>query len=209
MPDPSRNFFNQGERVPKRVYASPNFTAKDGLPSGSPHTPISVAFSPQNKMLMVVDAYGNYQNQRVFLYDMPLPACSTQCSVPHSSVIPLTVSQASDASYDREGNLVILDHTWNRTLYFSNDQVPTPTPVCITGPAPTCTIAKNGNRICISPVPQRMPYCQDITPITLPSPTSSSFCYSTVSLACRIANCQSGKKCVPQFINGCWIAECK
>lgn len=144
QPDPSTNFFANGVKVPKRVYGAKDFISKgDNNPVSNPFpkTPISVSFDGANHMMMVVDGYGNGPNQRVFWYDNPTPDCTSPCSVTHTSIIPFTVSQASDIDFDPVGRLVILDHTWNRTLLFENQTIPlptnTPTPTTVNSPTPT------------------------------------------------------------------------
>ncbi|MFA5828311.1 MAG: hypothetical protein WC841_03050 [Candidatus Shapirobacteria bacterium] len=155
IPDPNKVFFAQGERVPKRVYGGSDFTHKnDYKSSGSiPYTPIGVAFSRDNKMVMVTDGYGNDYQKRSYLFDNPLPACSQPCRVDASRVIPIPGSQLSSPSFDKDGNLVVLDHTWNRVLFFNT---------------PISSVAISTNT---PPPPTRVP---TVTPITPPPKTTNT-----------------------------------
>lgn len=109
-------------RKPLRVYGPGNLTTRGSGEGGAdniPNIPFSVSFNAQNHMLLTSDGYGNPQGKRAFFYKNPLPSCgnSAGCAVAPSSIFPLTASQAADSSFDPDGNLVILDHTWNRVLY--------------------------------------------------------------------------------------------
>ena len=76
-------------------------------------------------MLLTGDGYGNPQGKRGFFYKTPLPSCTNPagCAVAPSIVFPLTASQPADSSFDPDGNLVILDHTWNRVLFHAASDV--------------------------------------------------------------------------------------
>lgn len=112
-------FFADGARTATRVYGATSFTVRGG--SGDPDAmdlPIGVAFDAANRMVVTADGYGNPANRRVFLYGNPAPGCS-DCAVDADAIVPLTVSQASDAAWDAAGNLLVLDQTWARVLLVS------------------------------------------------------------------------------------------
>jgi hypothetical protein len=154
-PDPTKDFFAQGERVPKRVYAKADFVSKTNGSTSShlPNTPISISFKSDNSMLMTVDAYGNVQNERIYLYNDPVPTCESPCAVAPDDMGTLTTSQPSDSSWDSQDNLIVLDHTWNRVLYFSAPEAPTDTPTD-------------------TPIPTDTP-TTTTTPVPTPTPTST------------------------------------
>jgi len=121
IPHPQKNFFKQGERIPKRVYGGSGFEATDKnryRGPDNPFTPISISFTNDNQMLLTADGYGNPYLKRVFWYDNPLPDCETPCRVVPSRILPLPVAQPRESSWDKDGNVVLLDHTWNRVLLF-------------------------------------------------------------------------------------------
>lgn len=91
----------------------------------APNIPIHVNFDANNRMIMVMDGYGNPNNKRVFYYANPLPTCSDPkgCFVPHTKVFPAINSQPQDVAFDANNNLAILDHTWNRILFYKSSDV--------------------------------------------------------------------------------------
>jgi hypothetical protein len=153
MPDPNRDFFCGATdagcttpRAPRRVYVAgnPNATGAmmdfskpvmqrkgwmrwDLISNGddAPNIPFNIAFDANNRMLMVCDGYGNPNDKRVFYYANPLPACSAAggCYVPHTKVFPVMSSQPADVSFDASNNSTIMDHTWNRVLFFGSSDV--------------------------------------------------------------------------------------
>ncbi len=136
IPNATANFFPDGMKNAKRVYGARDFTTKADLSSPSPRYPFGIAFNSKNQMVMVVDGYGNDQNERVYWYNDPLPPCVSGCNVPHTAILPITAAQPADASFDSEDNLAILDHTWQRTLFFQGVANITAVP---TQPIPTST----------------------------------------------------------------------
>jgi hypothetical protein len=88
-----------------------------------PNAPIGVAFDANGHMIMVLDGYeGNGPTQRVFYYATPLPSCSSNnpgCYVKYTSIFPSMNSQPTDVSFDSSGNLVVMDQTWARVLYYT------------------------------------------------------------------------------------------
>lgn len=164
-----KNFLNQGELVPKRVYGQSGFSGsainranseKDKyIASGKPNIPFSVSFTSDNKMLMTVDGYGNPNSERIFLLSNPLPSCLSPCRIdinfsvlnpgtrPENSayIIPISAAQPADSSWDNRGNAVIIDHTWNRILLFKTPFGPAqPTPTL----SPDCPDGYLGNLNC-------------------------------------------------------------
>lgn len=158
VPNPSKNFFandDSDRRYPKRVYGGSGFQGNKNsyvdCSGNKPNTPIGVSFY-NGKMLVTADAYGvsrdkcggvigNPLGKRVFLYNNPLPDCPTSCRVESSSVIPIAGAQLSNPTWDNDGNLIILDHTWNRVLFFNtplgvNPDSLTPTPTLTITPTP-------------------------------------------------------------------------
>jgi hypothetical protein len=127
VPSASKDFFcgalDSGctdPRRPLRVYGPPDFTTKGNSSNPDvPGFPFSISFDAQNHLLVTVDGYGNPQGKRAFFYKNPVPTCTvtTGCAVPPSKIFPLTAGQPADSSFDPDGNLVVLDHTWNRVLY--------------------------------------------------------------------------------------------
>jgi len=121
VPHPTKNFFTANERVPQRVYGGSGFTAEEKniyRDLNNPYTPISVSFTKDNEMLLTADGYGNSYLKRIFWYDNPLPGCSLPCRVEPSHTLPISAAQPRQSSWDNNGNVAILDHTWNRVLLF-------------------------------------------------------------------------------------------
>jgi len=87
---------------------------------GQPTFPFAVAFDAQNRMILTVDAYGNTFDERVYYYANPVPTCNQQggCAVPARAIFGSTNAQPASVSFDSAGNLAVLDHTWNRVLYY-------------------------------------------------------------------------------------------
>jgi len=143
IPHPSKNFFANNDpdrRYPKRVYGGSGFQGdKNAYRAGDkPFTPMGVGFNKNNQMIITADGYGNLLNKRVFKYDNPLPVCNSPCRVEPNLTIPVAGAQLSNPTFDSEDNLIILDHTWNRVLFFDQPLgIPaptlTPTPACPAG----------------------------------------------------------------------------
>jgi hypothetical protein len=116
-------------RRAKRVYGPADFTSLDmneNGPTDTPNTPISVSFDAQNHMLMTVDGYGNPQGKRVFFYKDPVPTCSSSgCAVASTKIFPMLSSQPTDSYWDPSGNVVVMDQTWTRVLFFAGADVST------------------------------------------------------------------------------------
>lgn len=149
VPSPTTNFFADGEKTAKRVYGPPNFTTKSATtPDTQPHIPMGMTFNSNNKMLVVADAYGNPSQKRVFGYNNPLTCtnpATAPCSVAATSVFPVVGSQLAHPSFDKDGNLAILDHTWNRLLYFNQptwfgQEEPSPSVIASIQPSPSPSI---------------------------------------------------------------------
>jgi len=110
-------------RPARRVYGPSNFTTfepQSPVGPGQPTFPFAVAFDAQNRMILTVDAYGNTFDERVYYYANPVPTCNQQggCAVPARAIFGSTNAQPASVSFDSAGNLAVLDHTWNRVLYY-------------------------------------------------------------------------------------------
>lgn len=156
--------------LPKRAYGKSGFYANEKNVfgrSGYPNLPISVSFGPQNRMLIMAEAYGNDNLERIYLLDNPLLPCPSgqlRChmnpaftvlesgSSPvfgSSYIIPLSIASPVASSWDNQNNIVLADHTWNRILFFTNpfnSRPPTPTP---TAPPDACVSEYLG--VCVEP----------------------------------------------------------
>lgn len=123
LADPSRSTCGT-PRAARRVYGPENFTTPEPSPlsrrAGFPTFPFAVTFDAQNRMILSVDAYGNVATERVYYYSNPVPACNSAdgCAVTPTAIFPGTHSQPASVSFDNAGNLAILDHTWNRILFY-------------------------------------------------------------------------------------------
>jgi hypothetical protein len=76
-------------------------------------------------MMLTVDGYGNPQNKRVFFYANPVPTCSNSagCAVSPTKILPLPTAQPTDAAFDLDSNLVIVDQTWTRAVFYAGTDV--------------------------------------------------------------------------------------
>jgi hypothetical protein len=129
VPSASKDFFcgaiDSGCTDPRkalRVYGPPNLSTRgagEGGPTDIPNIPFSISFDVQNRMILTGDGYGNPQGKRAFFYRNPVPSCTIAagCAVAPTSIFPLTAAQPADSSFDPDGNLIVLDHTWNRVLF--------------------------------------------------------------------------------------------
>ena len=153
IPHPTKDFFSDSDpdresHKPKRVYGGSGFEGtgeknryRDG--DSNPFTPVSVGFDSQNKIIVTVDGYVNSFGKRVFVYNDPLLNCGNalRCRVEASTVIPIPGAQLSSPSWDKNNNLTVLDHSWNRLLFFENPyglSIATPIPSSVS-PPPTTT----------------------------------------------------------------------
>ncbi len=119
------------------VYTKKNFTTTESWGSGTPQFPIWVSFDSQNRMLLLVDSYGNPQYERAFVYDSNH---ATQVTPQPGYVLPIAFGQAGVASYLDDSTLIIQDHTWNRILFIRlNNFPPTATPTPTMTSTPTMT----------------------------------------------------------------------
>jgi hypothetical protein len=111
------------------VFGPESFTAFEpfNIRAGQPTVPYAVAFDANNRMILGADAYGNPRNERVFYYANPLPACTATegCVVRATAVLPGVNAQPASVAFDSAGNLAVLDHTWNRVLFYPAAQVST------------------------------------------------------------------------------------
>jgi len=170
VPDSEKIFFADGEKTAKRVYGGSDFTRHNFYTrygDNIPKTPLSVSFS-NNKMFMSVDGYGNPALKRLFVFGDYLPSADELLPsryVQSWGAIPVRGAQLAETSFDNSGNLAILDHTWNRVLYFSHAaqrpeffdqwQKPTTFPEALTPTTPPCwcsnynlPLRRNGNANC-------------------------------------------------------------
>ncbi|MFH1398683.1 MAG: hypothetical protein ABIG95_01060 [Candidatus Woesearchaeota archaeon] len=121
LPDPTKNFFEHGERMPMRVYGSRGFTDKRSeqhYDTPIPGHPISLAFDNQNRMYVLADGWSNAYMERVFMYENPLPDCTSPCKVEPTALLPIPGSQLIGLSVDPWNNLAVLDHTTHRVLLY-------------------------------------------------------------------------------------------
>lgn len=191
-------FFQQGELLPKRVYGSSGFwcSASDRTncekdkyaQSGKPNMLISVSFTSNNQMLIMSEGNDNFD--RIYLLNNPLPECSNLCRVDtnylplgldkeiplgFSYVFPLSIAQPADSSIDIYGNFVLLDHNWNRVLYFKN---PLNQPIPTRGPTPLPTSTSTPITPTSTPPPTGTPRpCPTIIGI-FPTPVPGQTCTS-------------------------------
>lgn len=144
------------------LYAKSDWNSKTaGYGEHSPNTPIWVGFDDRNRMLMLTDAYGNRQNERIFTYSSGHEAMEKPL---HSRIVPFAMSQGAYAfASPFDGKTIIQDHTWSRILFtslvdFGSARKPTPTPGPILPPN-TPTLVPT---VTSTPIP---------TPYSTPTPT--------------------------------------
>ena len=141
-PNPNNVFENsQGEiPMPQRVYGMSDFEGYSNRSKhrdeNNPNVPLSITFNDK-KMYVTADAYWNTYLKRVFVYDQPLLNCNEPCWVKSTSTLTIPGAQLQDPHFDSYGNFAILDHTWNRVLFFLNPlSKPSPSPKPSTTPTP-------------------------------------------------------------------------
>ncbi len=92
-------------------------------PVDKPFSPVSVAFSKDNEMVVGNDGYYRDPKRRavrqLYLYRKPLEKATPD------AVIELPLGAAAEMGFDDEDNLVVLDHTWNKVwvLNYHRDPV--------------------------------------------------------------------------------------
>ena len=110
-------FWGTGGPLPDRVYSKASFTTLDCDEDrlNQPCTPIYLAFEPgTNRMIMTVGAEDNPLENRIFLYNNPVPPGVT---TPRSNAhVPLPLDQGGSVSWDASRRLAIMDHNWNRVM---------------------------------------------------------------------------------------------
>jgi hypothetical protein len=100
----------------KKVYCVERFDQTEycriHLPVDHPFSPVSVAFSKDNEMVIGNDGYFRDLKLRavrqLYLYRKPL-----EKSTP-DAVIELPLGAAAEMQFDDDDNLVVMDHTWNK-----------------------------------------------------------------------------------------------
>lgn len=108
------------------VYAKPNFHtgSNDNIPDYLPKNPVSVSFDSENRMLLMVDSYGNTQYHRAFLYGKNH---DIQARPKPEGIIPIPFGQPAFAFfYPDNQHLMIQDHTWSRILFIKIQNVGVP-----------------------------------------------------------------------------------
>jgi DNA-binding beta-propeller fold protein YncE len=131
-PVPSPSIIAPASLRPSRIYSKTAFDDRACHPdlARQPCSPRAIAFEPgTNRMALTVDGYGNPLTSRLFVYDDPSPQVRApggttrplQAPLP-DVVVGVPFNQPSDAAWDGEGRLLVLDHTWNRVVLF--DGVP-------------------------------------------------------------------------------------
>lgn len=123
-------FPKAAELSPRYVYAGDGTGALDAPGTrangpGQPNTPLAVAFSPKNEMVLVADptpgldaSKANPLGGRVFYYDNPTPPCAAPkgkaCQVSARAVLPIHAARPVDAAFDDKGNLAVADRAYHR-----------------------------------------------------------------------------------------------
>lgn len=146
----------------KKVFRAPDLTTRGPNDSASynyPNTPISVAFSRNNEMIMAADGYyagGAYAKYRAFrqlwYWKDPLKKDSAGNYIQDQKpdgYINLPLGSGGEMAFDDAGNLIIADHTWERiiTINLETDRstwlVLNPTPDPSPTPDPIFLFKKN------------------------------------------------------------------
>jgi hypothetical protein len=100
----------------KKLYCVERFDQTDinrvHRPVDHPFSPVSVAFSKDNEMVIGNDGYYRDPKQRavrqLYLYRKPLAKATPD------AVIEVPMGAAAEMWFDDTDNLVVMDHTWNR-----------------------------------------------------------------------------------------------
>lgn len=100
----------------KRVYCVERFDQTDFCrihrPIDHPFSPVSVAFSKNNEMVIGNDGYYRDPKLRavrqLYLYRKPLEKLTPD------AIIELPLGAAAEMQFDDDDNLVVMDHTWNK-----------------------------------------------------------------------------------------------
>ena len=82
------------------------------MPVDHPFSPVSVAFSMSNEMVIGNDGYYRDNKLRpvrqLYLYKKPLEKPTPD------AVIELPLGAAAEMQFDADDNLIVMDHTWNK-----------------------------------------------------------------------------------------------
>jgi len=144
------------------VYAKQNFTTTSNWGAHTPQTPTYVTFDSQNRMIMLVDSYGNTQYERAYIYT---PNHAAQAEPQPAFTLPIAFGQGAHAIFYQDDNhLVIQDHTWDRVLFVDLSQTST-TPTLAPIAPPSSSNNSGNNSSGSSNTPQS---CTDISPQTAP-----------------------------------------
>jgi len=100
----------------KKVYCVETFDQTEynrvHLPKDHPFSPVSVAFSKNNEMVIGNDGYYRDPKLRpvrqLYLYRKPLEKQTPD------AVIELPLGATGEMQFDADDNLVVMDHTWNK-----------------------------------------------------------------------------------------------
>ena len=100
----------------RKVYGVERFDQTDisrlRLPKDHPFSPVAMAFSRGNEMVIGNDGYHRDPKVRavrqLYLYRRPLAKATPD------AVSELPLGAAAEMQFDDEDNLVVMDHTWNR-----------------------------------------------------------------------------------------------
>jgi hypothetical protein len=109
---------------PMQVYGPSDFASRSCDPqSGRLCSPRFLAFDPRDgAMVAAADTYAMPQGKRLAVWTNPLKGGVV--SPPPTAFYSLSMNQAGNIAFDPSGNMAVLDHTWNRVVFFS------PTPAC-------------------------------------------------------------------------------
>jgi sugar lactone lactonase YvrE len=98
------------------VFCKPDLTTnRDWNANGAANTPTCLAFDSQNRMILLAESYFNLQYHRAYYY--PTPHLGSAPQPTHT--LTNAFGQAAVAVFDGQDNLLIQDHTWNRTHFYT------------------------------------------------------------------------------------------
>jgi hypothetical protein len=100
----------------KKLYCVETFDqteiCRGGMPVDHPFSPVSVAFSSRNEMVIGNDGYYRDGRQRairqLYLYRRPLEKATPD------DVLEVPMGAAAEMQFDDADNLIVMDHTWNK-----------------------------------------------------------------------------------------------
>ena len=104
---------------PIQVYGPSNFVSRTCDPaSGRLCSPRFITFDPRDgSMVAAADTYAMPQGKRLAVWTNPLKG--GVISPTPTAFYSLSMNQAGNIAFDGSGNMAVVDHTWNRVLFFS------------------------------------------------------------------------------------------